>query len=117
MVDTPDSTPALETLEPADLRVVVELQKTELDRLLRENARLNERLDTLLAMQEREQVLRQELQGLMTAMERQQRIVGRRPMAAGAVAAERRNRRLKRALRLLLGAIERDRRSGDQPLA
>ncbi len=51
--------------------VVVEFQKVELDRLLRENRRLNQRLDQLMEemrhlreMQQREQVLRQQEQGL-----------------------------------------------------
>ena len=58
---------------PADstLPVVVEFQKMELTRLLRENERLNSRLDQLMDeirhlrdMQQREQVLRQQEQGL-----------------------------------------------------
>lgn len=44
------------------LRTVVELQRTELSRLLREQSRLNDRIDTLLRLQEREQVLRQQMQ-------------------------------------------------------
>lgn len=97
-------------LSEADLKVVVTLQKTELDRLLHENARLNERADKLLAMQEREQVLRQELQGLLKAAG------GARPalesqaaLRARADDVARRNRRLKRALKLLVAAVERER--------
>ena len=42
--------------------VVIELQRTELSRLLREQQRLNDRVDRLLQLHEREQVLRQQLQ-------------------------------------------------------
>jgi hypothetical protein len=41
---------------------VVELQKVELGRLLRENQRLNDRVDQLIKLQEREQTLRQQAQ-------------------------------------------------------
>jgi hypothetical protein len=44
------------------LRAVVELQRTELSRLLREQTRLNDRIDSLLRLHEREQVLRQQMQ-------------------------------------------------------
>lgn len=62
MTDQND-TPAI----PADLSVetlqaVVELQRTELNRLLREQSRLNDRIDQLLQLHEREQVLRQQMQ-------------------------------------------------------
>lgn len=42
--------------------VVIELQRTELSRLLREQQRLNDRVDQLLRLHEREQVLRQQMQ-------------------------------------------------------
>ena len=101
----PADSPALAA---ADLEVVVALQKTELDRLLRDNARLNDRVDKLLAMQEREQVLRQELQGLIKTAEsrRRREIAGQN----GVAAERRRNRRLKQALVALVSAVERDRR-------
>lgn len=101
----PADSPALAA---ADLEVVVALQKTELDRLLRDNARLNDRVDKLLAMQEREQVLRQELQGLIKTAEsrRRREIAGRNEVAA----ERRRNRRLKQALVALVSAVERGRR-------
>ncbi len=44
------------------LRAVVELQRAELSRLLREQSRLNDRIDSLLQLHEREQVLRQQMQ-------------------------------------------------------
>ncbi len=43
--------------------VIVELQKAELTRLLRDNERLNSRIDNLIEMQQREQILRQQMQG------------------------------------------------------
>lgn len=55
------------TLSPASQAVVIELQRTELSRLLREQARLNERIDQLMRLHEREQVLRQQMQ---TALDR-----------------------------------------------
>lgn len=42
--------------------LVIELQRTELSRLLREQERLNDRVDQLLQLHEREQVLRQQMQ-------------------------------------------------------
>jgi hypothetical protein len=42
---------------------VLELQRAELDRLLRDNGWLHQRLDELMSYQEREQVLRQQMQG------------------------------------------------------
>jgi hypothetical protein len=69
----PDAAPATAGAPPADgtLPVVVEFQKMELTRLLRDNERLNARLDQLMDeirhlrdMQQREQVLRQQEQGL-----------------------------------------------------
>jgi septation ring formation regulator EzrA len=44
------------------MAAVVELQKVELGRLLRENERLNDRVDQLIKLQEREQTLRQQAQ-------------------------------------------------------
>jgi hypothetical protein len=45
--------------------VVIEMQKTELTRLLREQQRLNDRVDQLLQLHEREQVLRQQMQAAL----------------------------------------------------
>lgn len=47
------------------LQTVVILQRTELRRLLREQARLNDRIDSLLKLHEREQVLRQQMQAAL----------------------------------------------------
>ncbi|MDA0787381.1 MAG: hypothetical protein O3B37_13930 [Proteobacteria bacterium] len=52
----------IEDLSPGELATVVELQRVELKRLLSEQKRLNDRIDLLLQLQEREQVLRQQMQ-------------------------------------------------------
>ena len=44
------------------LHDIVELQRSELTRLLRENKRLNDRIDELVKLQHRDQTLRQQLQ-------------------------------------------------------
>lgn len=62
----------IDDLSPGELATVVELQRVELDRLLSEHKRLNERIDSLLQLQEREQVLRQQMQASLD------RLVGQR---------------------------------------
>lgn len=57
----------IEDLSSDELAVVVEMQRVELNRLLGEQRRLNDRIDKLLDLQEREQVLRQQMQ---TALDR-----------------------------------------------
>ena len=52
-------------LSEASQVVVIELQRTELSRLLREQQRLNDRVDQLLQLHEREQVLRQQMQAAL----------------------------------------------------
>ena len=52
----------IDRLTASELATVVELQRAELDRLLGEQRRLNDRIDKMLNMQEREQVLRQQTQ-------------------------------------------------------
>lgn len=49
-------------LSEESLEVIVELQKAEINRLLREQSKLNDRIDRLLTLHEREQVLRQQMQ-------------------------------------------------------
>lgn len=49
-------------LSEQTLDAIIELQRVELNRLLRENNRLNDRVDDLVQIQQREQVLRQQLQ-------------------------------------------------------
>lgn len=103
LIESPDP------LSRADLEVVVELQKAELDRLLRDNARLQDRVAQLIALQEREQVLRQQLQSILASSG-----VGgapaaedRRALTARARQAEKRYGRLKSALVRLVDAMER----------
>ena len=63
--DSDDNTGASassEELSIDTLHAIVELQRTELSRLLREQSRLNDRIDSLLRLHEREQVLRQQMQ-------------------------------------------------------
>ena len=50
------------------LEAVVELQRVELKRLLREHGRLNDRIDKLIDLQEREQVLRQQTQAALNRL-------------------------------------------------
>lgn len=61
-VETPDAGMGLSS-ESREL--VIELQRTELSRLLREQQRLNDRVDQLLQLHEREQVLRQQMQAAL----------------------------------------------------
>jgi hypothetical protein len=51
--------------------LVIELQRTELSRLLREQQRLNDRVDQLLQLHEREQVLRQQMQAALDKLSAQ----------------------------------------------
>lgn len=51
--------------------VVIEMQRTELTRLLREQQRLNDRVDQLLQLHEREQVLRQQMQAALDSLSAQ----------------------------------------------
>lgn len=112
---------SLTLTEQAELTAIVEMQRVELQRLMRENTRLNERLSKMFDMQEREQVLRQQLQGALAALtERKAEL-----MIAGAMAErsgdadprlaeqERRFRELKHAVGLLVQAIERERAAAD----
>lgn len=94
----------------ADLEVIIELQKAELDRLLKENARLHQRIDQLIAMQEREQVLRQQMQTVLGTLDGHKQIGVRSELKVRAHRAEKRNAELKQALRLLMGVLERGQR-------
>lgn len=62
--DLPDADGEL-TLSRETQAVVIEMQRTELSRLLREQQRLNDRVDQLLQLHEREQVLRQQMQAAL----------------------------------------------------
>ena len=60
-----EQTSAETPLSGASQELVIELQRTELTRLLREQERLNDRIDRLLQLHEREQVLRQQMQAAL----------------------------------------------------
>lgn len=60
-----DQSGAATALSQASQELVIELQRTELTRLLREQDRLNHRVDQLLQLHEREQVLRQQMQAAL----------------------------------------------------
>jgi hypothetical protein len=64
LADQPDADEEL-VLSEASQMVVIEMQRTELTRLLREQQRLNDRVDQLLQLHEREQVLRQQMQAAL----------------------------------------------------
>ncbi len=71
----------IDTLSPGELATVVELQQIELKRLLGEHKQLNERIDRLLRLHEREQVLRQQMQAALEKLSEQRAIAG--PAVAG----------------------------------
>ncbi len=94
--------------------VVIELQRTELSRLLREQQRLNDRIDQLMRLYEREQVLRQQMQEALDKLAAQRtlprpengnggqaRLIERVNRAEGKFAA------LQSAVGLLVAALER----------
>jgi chromosome segregation ATPase len=77
MTDLTGQTGTVDNLPTETLRAVVELQRTELNRLLREQSRLNDRIDSLLQLHEREQVLRQQMQASLDRLGASQREVSR----------------------------------------
>jgi len=66
----------IDGLSTNELVSVVELQRVELNRLLGEQRRLNERIDKMLHMQEREQVLRQQMQVALDRLAEQKSLTG-----------------------------------------
>ena len=70
------------------LRAVVELQRAELSRLLREQSRLNDRIDSLLRLHEREQVLRQQMQASLDRLAAAQIAAGRDEPSSGGLLTE-----------------------------
>ncbi len=67
-------------LSEASQTVVIELQRTELSRLLREQQRLNDRVDQLLRLHEREQVLRQQMQAALDKLAAQRTLPAPEPV-------------------------------------
>jgi hypothetical protein len=66
----------IDGLSTNELVTVVELQRVELNRLLAEQRRLNDRIDKMLHMQEREQVLRQQMQVALDRLAEQKSLPG-----------------------------------------
>lgn len=91
------------------LATIVRLQSSELERLARENERLMDRIETLLRLQEREQVLRQQMQAQIGQLG--ERIAEWQPNALAApppVADERRDDgEIKPVLLAMLDLLER----------
>lgn len=80
----------IDGLTAGELATVVEMQRVELNRLLGEQRRLNDRLDQMLRLQEREQVLRQQMQAALDRLA-DQRAIGTRDAAPdGGMAAPQR---------------------------
>ena len=101
-------------LSAASQVVVIELQRTELSRLLREQQRLNDRVDQLLQLHEREQVLRQQMQAALDKFGTQHALPPPRRSEADheqlverVSRAERKFSALQSAVGLLVGALER----------
>jgi hypothetical protein len=65
---------SIDGLNAGELATVVELQRVELNRLLSDQRRLNDRIDQMLRMQEREQVLRQQMQAALDRLADQRSI-------------------------------------------
>lgn len=115
----------IDGLTPGELATVVELQRIELNRLLAEQRRLNDRLDQMLRLQEREQVLRQQMQAALDKLA-EQKTIGRTGGSANTEAspqiAERLNRTerkygaLQRAVGELVNLIERKERERAQDI-
>ena len=94
--------------------VVIELQRTELSRLLREQQRLNDRIDQLMRLHEREQVLRQQMQAALDKLAEQRALpapvetdADRNQLMARVDRAESRFTQLQSAVGLLVTALER----------
>lgn len=114
MVPADDLAGDLATLSKKTQAAVIELQRTELSRLLREQRQLNERIDRLLQLHEREQVLRQQLQAALERISEQRALPSAPPdESTTARLLERLNRaeskfsELQSAVGLLVAAIER----------
>jgi septation ring formation regulator EzrA len=106
----------IDDLTPRELAMVVELQQVELKRLLKEHRRLNDRIDQLMQLQEREQVLRQQIQEALDKLadQRLSEVPGRHPVPQiehHIHRAEARFNALRNAVGRLVIAIEQNERS------
>ncbi len=61
----------LDALSEQTLEVIVELQRTELTRILGDNERLNRRVDEMMDLQRRQQVLQQQTQNTLENLSKQ----------------------------------------------
>jgi len=105
----------IDDLTPRELAMVVELQQVELKRLLGEHRRLNDRIDQLMQLQEREQVLRQQMQAALDKLadQRVSEVPGKHPVPQiehRMHRAEARFNALRNAVGHLVIAIERNER-------
>ncbi|MBM3559032.1 MAG: hypothetical protein FJX53_03920 [Alphaproteobacteria bacterium] len=91
---------SVETLE-----AIVELQTTELTRLLRERDRLEAWVERLMEQAEREQVLRQQMQATIDRLVENTGVISRPPAIASANDAVRRLAASERRYRALAGAV------------
>lgn len=105
-----------EEFTPDQLATVVELQRVEINRLLREHERLNDRIDRLLQLQEREQVLRQQTQAALDSLAERHRLLiersdgqGNADMSARLQRTERKFAALQDRVGQLVDLIERKR--------
>jgi len=95
--------------DSATLPALLSLQHAELDRLVRDNGKLMDRIETLLQIQSREQILRQQLQNQADRISEQMKV----PVPTAALEAVRREARagvteeLKPVLMAILDALER----------
>ena len=101
-------------MSEASQEVVIELQRIELSRLLREHQRLNDRVDQLLQLHEREQVLRQQMQASLDKLAAQRALpppehsqAEHRQLATRVDRAEGKFTALQSAVGLLVAALER----------
>ena len=105
---------AADDLSDDNKALVIELQRTELSRLLREQQRLNDRIDQLLQLHEREQVLRQQMQASLDKLTAQRALPHpadahrtHEDMMARVARAEGRFAELQSAVGLLVSFLER----------
>ncbi len=113
-VDAPADMPAAERAHDdasVEIDTVLELQKTELNRLLAENRRLNERLDNLVGLIQEEQASRRALQELFGEIASRGTAAGVPALHARLASIERGNRALRNAVVQMAESFERGSRA------
>ncbi len=116
-VDAPPASaprPAATETGQSDYGTIVELQRTELNRLLAENRRLSERLDGLLTMLQEEQASRHALQHLFGEVARRQHTPDPAGWLGRLTAWDRSNRSLRNAVLRMAESFERGTRATTQ---